>query len=576
MKKNVIFVLWSIIYLCSGSAAWAIDCPDCFITVWDTEENGISNDNQIIFPGHGSDYDIFWEEITDPSNNGSLKGNDATTIVLPRAGTYKLGVRDGEGSFHRISFPLDYDSDNPNSDAHKLLAVEQWGKIEWSSMNAAFAGCKNMIITASDTPDLSGVTDMSRMFYHAETFDQPIEVWDVSNVTNMAGMFAEAYYFDQPLDGWDVSNVTDMSEMFYLLFYFNQPLDNWDVSNVTNMSRMFAESYEFNQPIGDWDVSNVTNMSGMFADKEGSQMSAFNQPIGDWDVSNVTDMSEMFLGAYSFNQPIGDWDVSNVTDMSWMFSEAEYFNQDLKNWNVSNVTNMSGMLSGTTFDQPIGDWDVSNVTDMSGMFLMAFAFNQDLANWDVGEVTDMVGMFNSAYSFDQSLGKWKLNNGVNLFSMLDNSGMSCENYSATLYDWAANPDLPSNIELGADGIYYSPDAMDARDVLITKGWTIEGDELDETCIGIPTGIDEIKPLSHLLIYPNPSEGIFTIEIQSSKKEDIILKIVNILGQTVEEHILNDLYGKRVLKSDLSKLDKGIYIINLYQGDNVISRKVMVQ
>ncbi len=78
------------------------------------------------------------------------------------------------------------------------------------------------------------------------------------------------------------------------------------------------------------------------------------------------------------------------------------------------------------------------------------------------------------------------------------------------------------------------------------------------------------------VYPNPNEGHFTIEIQSSKKEDIILKIVNILGQTVEEHILNDLYGKRVLKSDLSKLDKGIYIINLYQGDNVISRKVMVQ
>ncbi len=153
--------------------------------------------------------------------------------------------------------------------------------------------------------DVSGITDMSRLFYHKKV------------------------KFD--ITGWDVSNVTDMSKMF-VLAYFNQPIGNWDVSSVTKMDEMFVHSH-FNQPIEDWNVSNVTSMKSMFV------MTGFNQPIGKWDVSNVTSMCSMFNKTSGFNQPIGDWNVSNVTDMSHMFYKAQKFNQPINNWNVSNVKN---------------------------------------------------------------------------------------------------------------------------------------------------------------------------------------------------------------------------------------------
>ena len=67
---------------------------------------------------------------------------------------------------------------------------------------------------ATDTPDLSLVTDMSEMFGGASSFNGDLSSWDVSSVTDMSDMFGGATSFDRPLNAWVVSSVTDMSDMF--------------------------------------------------------------------------------------------------------------------------------------------------------------------------------------------------------------------------------------------------------------------------------------------------------------------------------------------------------------------------
>ena len=105
------------------------------------------------------------------------------------------------------------------------------------------------------------VTDMYRLFWYSQTFNQVIGSWDVSNVTNMSEMFSNAKVFNQDIGNWDVSKVNDMAGMFTTALVFNQDIGSWDVSKVTNMSRMFSTGNAiFNQDIGNWDVSNVTNM----------------------------------------------------------------------------------------------------------------------------------------------------------------------------------------------------------------------------------------------------------------------------------------------------------------------------
>ena len=123
---------------------------------------------------------------------------------------------------------------------------------------------------------------------------------------------------------WDVGGVTDMSYLFYDANSFNDDLSGWDVSNVTNMSVMLKSANSFNQDIGGWDVSNVTNMSDMFRGGANS----FNQDIGGWDVSSVTNMSYMFRNVPNFNQDIGGWDVSNVTNMIGIFDGVTFSTQN--------------------------------------------------------------------------------------------------------------------------------------------------------------------------------------------------------------------------------------------------------
>ena len=132
-----------------------------------------------------------------------------------------------------------------------------------------------------------------------------------------------------------VSHMTNMDRLFYNNQLFNEDISNWDVSNVTSMKQMFYSAHHFNQDIGNWDVSNVRKMWKMFHNAYN-----FNQDIGNWNVSSVDYMVEMFRRALAFNQDIGSWDVSNVTSMNSMFLRASSFNQDLSNWCVSQIPSM--------------------------------------------------------------------------------------------------------------------------------------------------------------------------------------------------------------------------------------------
>jgi surface protein len=350
----------------------------------------------------------------------------------------------------------------------------------------------------ASTTCTSGITDMSNLFAHDQSFNETISSWDVSNVTDMNKMFNSNKAFNQNINDWDVSNVTDMSQMF-ANSNFNQPLNNWDVSNVTNMREMFANSNFnqpisnwnvssvthtlgmffgsiFNQPLSNWDVSNVTNMAGMFSN------SYFNQPLSNWDVSNVTNMAKMFSNS-SFNQPLSNWDVSNVTNMSYMFANSN-FNQPLSSWGVSNVTNMSYMFSNSNFNQQLSNWNVSSVTNMSYMFSNS-NFNQQLSNWNVSSVTNMSRMFHFAQSFNQDLRDWVFNPFVALDFFIAATSLNIEYYDALLQSF--NNQNLQNKQFTADGLTYC-DGLTREDLMLNKGWIITGDNTIESSITAPEDI----------------------------------------------------------------------------------------
>ena len=309
-----------------------------FVTKW-----RISSANQTVtIPVHSNltyNYIVIWGDGT---NSTGVTGNATRTYAM--ADDYEVRIY---GTYPGIYL-------NNHVDAFNLVSIDQWGTNQWTTMESAFKGASIMVYNATDTPDLSGVTNMSEMFLGATVFNGDISDWDVSKVTNMSNMFNMAIRFNQPLNDWNVSEVTSMNNMFFNAEVFNGNISSWDVSAVDDMSSMFQGAVAFNGDISDWDVSEVTNMSKMFG-----KATIFNGDISDWDVSKVTNMSNMFQKATVFNGDISDWDVSEVTNMSEMFLEAKVFNGDISDWDVSKVAYMSDMFSDSAFEQNLGKWYVT-------------------------------------------------------------------------------------------------------------------------------------------------------------------------------------------------------------------------
>ncbi|TAI49073.1 BspA family leucine-rich repeat surface protein [Flagellimonas allohymeniacidonis] len=309
------------------------DDPEWFVTTWRTDENG---ETITIFTHieRTYNYTIDWGDgfIEDITESNDIHHTYNTL------GTYKVAIK---GQFPAFGMGM---GNAPNT---ALKSIDQWGFIEWETMEYAFARCEQVVSNAVDAPNLSSVTDLSKMFWYS--------------------------------------------------FNFNGDLNNWNVSNITKMESMFQKAEKFNGNISGWDVSKVENMNSMFS------------------------------GARVFNRDISTWQVNNVTSMAYMFTEAESFNSDIKDWDTSKVNNMNRMLF-------------------------------------------------KASSFDKSLGDWDISNSSNLSNMLSDSGLSQENYSATLVGWASLESPPQGITLGADGLTYCDEGIAARDSLVNDdSWQIVGD-----------------------------------------------------------------------------------------------------
>jgi hypothetical protein len=77
--------------------------------------------------------------------------------------------------------------------------------------------------------------------------------------------------------------------------------------------------------------------------------------------------------------------------------------------------------------------------------------------------------------------------------------------------------------------------------------------------------------SGLSVYPNPSNGIFTIE--NNNQEDINFSIRNVLGQITFRGKINSTSNSKV---DLSHLNSGIYTIEYDVEYQLSNQKLVIE
>ncbi|WP_196137585.1 BspA family leucine-rich repeat surface protein [Aliikangiella sp. G2MR2-5] len=258
-----------------------------FISVWKTDNPGVSDDNQITLPLEETGFYDFTVDWGDGTSDNIIQWDQAElTHTYAEAGTYTVVIR---GDIDGFRF-------NNEGDEEKIIEVQHWGALRLGNNGGAFFGAENLVFSGSDALDLREATNLSRTF----------------SSTLKSGN------------------------------QFNGYLGNWDLSSVENAESMLSRTHTFNGDISRWDVSSIQNMEYMLAG-----MDSFNTDISEWDVSSVTNMRYTFNAAKSFNGDISRWDVSSVTDMEGAFFYSTVFDGDLSSWNVSSVTSMRQIFTGS-------------------------------------------------------------------------------------------------------------------------------------------------------------------------------------------------------------------------------------
>ncbi|KAL7537567.1 hypothetical protein ACHAWF_005810 [Thalassiosira exigua] len=304
---------------------------------------------------------------------------------------------------------------------------------------------------------VSRVTDMKRLFYNWQSFNESLDQWDISSVLDMSEMFQGASIYNHDLP-WNISSVVEMNAMFGGASSFNQDLCTWAekfpygqayeifvgtnctyqdtpqlgpkapfcaslCNNTITSDRCFGDRSElktavnnylrfcsdsscavgqiYGWPMNSWCVSKVTDMNGLFYNWQ-----SFDESLDKWDTSSVLDMSLMPWGASSFNRDL-PWNTSRVVNMNSMFHYASSFDGNISSWDISSVRYMDRMFSDAeAFNRDLSLWDVSSVQYMEGMFHDAEAFNGDVSTWDVSSVQEMSWMFRGASAFNQDISSW--------------------------------------------------------------------------------------------------------------------------------------------------------------------------
>jgi hypothetical protein len=131
--------------------------------------------------------------------------------------------------------------------------------------------------------------------------------------------------------------------------------------------------------------------------------------------------------------------------------------------------------------------------------------------------------------------------------------------------WWNTGDTTQSIIPTANGVYWLS-VEDLNQCVATDTITVDW---------MPTDITEIS-LAGLSIFPNPSEDIFNIIFTSKKKQNLQLRILNMLGGEIYKEYLEGftgIYNKQIM---LGKYSDAIYFFEIKTNEGVVNRRLILQ
>lgn len=92
----------------------------------------------------------------------------------------------------------------------------------------------------------------------------------------------------------------------------------------------------------------------------------------------------------------------------------------------------------------------------------------------------------------------------------------------------------------------------------------------------PVGLIQYQQIDKLMVYPIPTSGMLTIEIDALSAHDATLRVVNVLGQTMQQTQMPVANGKNYNKLNLSSLAKGVYFVELFTNNSKMVKRIVIE
>jgi PDZ domain-containing secreted protein len=102
----------------------------------------------------------------------------------------------------------------------------------------------------------------------------------------------------------------------------------------------------------------------------------------------------------------------------------------------------------------------------------------------------------------------------------------------------------------------------------------ESEEMEAADIDMP--VINTLAVDNLRLFPNPNNGIFNLNFTLNGQDDVNIRVFSAEGRVIYEENLGAFSGEYLDKINISNNARGIYFLQVRQGQNVLSKKIILK